>query len=117
MLSRWDFTNSPLNQALRIRPISRAKYTRTATSVPSWDTAVNDAPASAEKNTRDTIARWLEDEMGRNSVRPWTIDSTTTCNHDIGSTPPTVLDSPGGSARRAGHRLGGRHGVTHGSGQ
>ena len=97
--------------------MSRPKYTSTATSVPSWDTAVNDAPASAEKNTRDTIARWLDDEIGRNSVRPWTIDRTTTCNHDIGSTPPTVLDRPGSSARWAGHRLGGRHGVAHGSGQ
>ena len=66
--------------------MSLAKYTRTASSVPSCDTAVNDAPASSAKNTRDVIARWPDDDTGRNSVRPWTTDRTTTCSHDIGAT-------------------------------
>ena len=53
-----------------MRAISRAKYTTTAASVPSWDTAVKEAPASPSKKTRDTIARWAEEETGRNSVSP-----------------------------------------------
>ena len=54
--------------------MSRAKYTSTATSVPSWVTAVNDAPASSAKNTREAIARCPEDDTGRNSVSPCRID-------------------------------------------
>ena len=65
--------------------MSLPKYTRTASSVPSCDTAVNDAPASSAKNTRDMMARWPDDDTGRNSVRPCTTDRTTTCSHDIES--------------------------------
>src|SRR6185312_3050595 len=50
----------------------------TAASVPSCDTAVNAAPGSWPKNTPDTIRRCADDEIGRNSVRPWTSPRTTT---------------------------------------
>ena len=62
--------------------MSRAKYTSTAASVPSWLTAVKAAPGSLPKNTPDTMRRWADEEMGRNSVSPCTIPSTTTSNHD-----------------------------------
>ncbi len=38
-----------------MRQMSRAKYTNTAASVPSWVTAVNDAPASSPKKTSETM--------------------------------------------------------------
>src|SRR5581483_1266448 len=63
--------------------MSRAKYSSTANSVPIWMTAVNDAPASSEKNTRDAIARCPDDDTGRNSVTPCTTARKTTCGHDI----------------------------------
>jgi len=50
--------------------MSRAKYTSTAASVPNCVTAVNDAPASPAKKTRDTIARCPDEDTGRNSVKP-----------------------------------------------
>jgi hypothetical protein len=31
---------------------------------------VNDAPASSAKKIRDTIAKWPDDDTGKNSVRP-----------------------------------------------
>ena len=36
---------------------TNAGYSSTASSVPSWLTAVNDAPASSAKKTRDAMAR------------------------------------------------------------
>ncbi len=75
--------------------MSRAKYTKTAASVPNWVTAVNDAPASSAKKTRDTIARWPEDDTGRNSVRPCTMANMTTCHHDIACTACTTTTVPG----------------------
>ncbi len=89
----------PLNHAVTIRAMSRAKYTKTAASVPNWVTAVNDAPASPAKKTRDTIARWPEDETGRNSVRPCTTANTTTCHHDIACTACTTTTVPGARGR------------------
>src|ERR1700727_3107026 len=79
--------------------MSRAKYTNTAISVPSWDTAVNEAPASWAKKIRDTIARWPDDHTGKNSVRPCTTAKTTTCHQDIAGaadTTTTVPVAPGG---------------------
>ena len=77
-----------------MRAMSRAKYTSTATSVPSWVTAVNDAPASSAKNTRDAIARCPDEETGRNSVSPCRTDKTTTCNHDIAGASVTTTTVP-----------------------
>ena len=57
--------NSPRNHAVRIRQMSLAKNTSTAASVPSWMTAVNDAPASAPQNSSDTMRRWPEELIGR----------------------------------------------------
>ena len=74
--------------------MSRAKYTSTANSVPSWVTAVNDAPASSAKNTRDAIARWPDDDTGKNSVSPCNTDRTITCNHDIAGTSVTTTTVP-----------------------
>ena len=48
--------------------------------MPSWVTAVNDAPASSAKNTRDAIARCPDDDTGRNSVSPCSIARTITCD-------------------------------------
>ena len=77
-----------------MRTMSRAKYTSTAASVPNWLTAVNDAPASSSKNTREAIARCPEEETGRNSVSPCRIDRTTTCSHDIAGTSVTRTTVP-----------------------
>ena len=49
-------------------------------------TAVNDAPASSPKKTSETIRRWPEEEIGRNSVSPCTAPSTMACTQ--------VMDSP-----------------------
>ena len=65
----------------------------TATSVPSWVTAVNAAPASRPKNTSETIRRWAEEEIGRNSVSPWTIPSTITSSQLTARTVPGAPDA------------------------
>src|SRR5271168_5008624 len=80
--------------------MSRAKYTSTAASVPNCVTAVNDAPASPAKKTRDTIARWPDEDTGRNSVRPCTMAKMTTCHHDIAGTAFTTTTVPGGYAEQ-----------------
>ena len=67
--------------------------------MPNWVTAVNDAPASSAKKTRDTIARWPDDDTGRNSVRPCTTAKTTTCHHDIAGTAVTTTTVPGDAER------------------
>ena len=84
----------PLNQALTMRAMSRAKYTSTANSVPSCVTAVNDAPASSAKNSREAIARCPDEDTGRNSVSPCSTDSTTTCSHDIAGASITTTTVP-----------------------
>jgi hypothetical protein len=66
-----------------------------ATSVPNWLTAVNDAPASLAKKIRDTIAKCPDDDTGKNSVRPWTTDKTTTCHQDIAGAAVTTTTVPG----------------------
>src|SRR4029453_2702555 len=48
----------------------------TAASVPSWVTAVNDAPDTMSKKIADVIRRCADEETGRNSVRPWTTPRT-----------------------------------------
>src|SRR6478609_4228086 len=58
----------------------------TAASVPSCETAVNAAPGSLPKNTPDTMRRWADDEIGRNSVSPWTSPRTTTSSQVTPST-------------------------------
>ena len=65
--------------------MSLKKKTRTAASVPSWTTAVNDAPASAPNHQVEKIRRWPEEETGRNSVSPWSADSTMTWIQDMPS--------------------------------
>src|SRR5215217_3791049 len=49
----------------------------TAAAVPSCVTAVNAAPGSSQPRSAGTIRRWPLEEMGRNSVRPWTMPRTT----------------------------------------
>src|SRR5215207_2966597 len=44
--------------------------------VPSWVTAVKAAPGSSQPAKAGTIRRCAVLEIGRNSVRPWTIPST-----------------------------------------
>ena len=45
----------------------------TAASVPSWVMAVNVAPGSeCDGRNSPTMRRWALEEIGRNSVRPWT---------------------------------------------
>src|SRR4051794_13106835 len=48
--------------------------------VPSWTTAVNAAPGSSQPANAGTIRRWAVLEMGRNSVRPWTMPRTIASN-------------------------------------
>ena len=86
--------NKPVTQAFTMRAMSRAKYTNTAASVPSCVTAVNDAPASSAKNSRDAIARCPDEDTGRNSVNPCSTDKTTTCNHDIAGASITTTTVP-----------------------
>ena len=42
--------------------------------------AVNAAPGSPQPNSWDTIRTWAFDEIGRNSVRPWTMPRTIASN-------------------------------------
>src|SRR5690606_33811691 len=102
--------------------MSRAKYSNTAASVPIWVTAVNDAPASPSKNTFDVMARCPDEEIGRNSVRPCTTDSTITCNHDMAGASvttttvpwrPRAADSVHALESGARHRPGAGHRVAH----
>jgi hypothetical protein len=81
--------------------------------VPNWLTAVNDAPASSAKKIRDTIAKWPDDDTGKNSVRPCTTDKTTTCHQDIAGATVTTTTVPGDLLGDLGE--GDR--VTHGRGQ
>src|SRR5690606_16958258 len=55
------------------RTIVPQKYTSTAASVPIWVIAVNVAPGSvADGRNSPMMRRCALDEIGRNSVRPWT---------------------------------------------
>src|SRR5918992_284685 len=56
----------------------------TAAIVPSWMTAVNAAPGSAQPSSLGTMSRCAELEMGRNSVRPCTIPKTVACTKSTG---------------------------------
>ena len=60
-------------QLLAIHHRSRAKCTTTAAAVPSCTTAVKAAPGSGQPIMAGTIRRCAVDEIGRNSVSPWTI--------------------------------------------
>ena len=94
--------------------MSRAKYSSTANSVPSWVTAVNDAPASSAKNTREAIARWPDDDTGKNSVSPCNTERTITCTHDIAGTSVTTTTVPWLLLPAwSWHRSRGGQGVTH----
>src|SRR5919112_3779126 len=77
----------------------------TAASVPSCVTAVNAAPGSLPKNTPETIRRCADDEIGRNSVRPWTRPRTTT------SSQVTRRTSRSRTSSRAGGRQHSRRGT------
>ena len=68
-----------------MRPMSRAKYSSTAASVPNWVTAVKDAPASVPKKISDTMRRCPDEEIGRNSVRPCTAPRTIACSQVMAS--------------------------------
>src|SRR5687768_16879355 len=67
---------------------------RTASSVPIWITAVNAAPGSPQPNSSGKIRRCALLEMGRNSVTPWRVPSTTALrrSHTFGN--PTDSLSP-----------------------
>lgn len=70
---------------------------RCPTGTPRWSTR-------PRRRRRRPATRWaggLEDEIGRNSVRPCTTDRTTTCNHDIDVT-STSLTSTSSGPRSAG---------------
>src|SRR4051794_19462218 len=70
---------SPRSPATNVRTIahsSRRKYTTTASIVPSCTTAVKAAPGSSQPRTAGTMRRCALLEIGRNSVRPWTIPRT-----------------------------------------
>ena len=69
----------------------------TASSVPIWITAVNAAPGSPQPKSSGKIRRWALLEIGRNSVRPWMVPSTTALRR---STRRRSLR--GGASRRAG---------------
>src|SRR5690606_16986485 len=55
---------------------------RTAVSVPIWVIAVNAAPGSAPPGrSSPTMRRCALEEIGRNSVSPWTRPRTTASHH------------------------------------
>ncbi len=60
----------------------------TAVSVPICVTAVKAAPGSSQPNSWDRISRCALDEIGRNSVRPWTMPRTMASNQDTTSARP-----------------------------
>jgi len=56
-----------------MRRMSWRKYSSTAVSVPIWVIAVKAAPGSPpEGSSGPRIRRWALEEIGRNSVSPWT---------------------------------------------
>jgi hypothetical protein len=67
-----------------MRHRSARKYRRTAAIVPSCTTAVKAVPGSSQPSMAGTIRRWPLDEIGRNSVRPWTSPRTIASSVDIG---------------------------------
>ncbi len=62
---------SERDQAERTLPMRFRKNTTTASSVPSCVMAVNVAPGSPPMKS-PAMRRCALEEMGRNSVRPWT---------------------------------------------
>ncbi|CAM5443470.1 hypothetical protein SANTM175S_10763 [Streptomyces antimycoticus] len=57
----------------------------TASSVPIWVIAVNAGPGSFQPANAAVSRRWALEEIGRNSVNPWTSPRMNDSNHDIGS--------------------------------
>ena len=55
--------------------------------VPSWVTAVNAAPGSSQPRNAGTMRRCPVLEIGRNSVRPWTIPRTMASKMDTAAEP------------------------------
>ena len=51
--------------------------------VPSWITAVKAAPGSSQPASAGTIRRWPLEEIGRNSVSPWTTPRTSASSDDM----------------------------------
>ena len=72
-------SRSEASQARAMRHRSARKYRTTAAIVPSWMTAVKAAPGSSQPRKAGTMRRWPELEIGRNSVRPWTMPRTMAC--------------------------------------
>ncbi len=71
---RGTLPPSDRNHALMTLTIVPQKYTRTAVSVPICVMAVKVAPgSSAEGRNSPMIRRCALEEIGRNSVSPWTI--------------------------------------------
>src|SRR6266545_3800848 len=55
---------------------SLAKYTTTAARVPKCSSTSNASSGVRKPSSFGTIDRWADDEIGRNSVSPWTMPST-----------------------------------------
>ena len=82
-----------------MRHRSLQKWRTTAAIVPSCTTAVKAAPGSSQPKNAGMMRRWAVDEIGRNSVRPWTIPRTIAWNALTGGT-VTGRPRPGlGTAR------------------
>ena len=71
--------------------------------MPIWVIAVNAAPGSSQPKAAPTIRRCALEEIGRNSVSPWTTPRTTASNQPMRSA------DAGDGGRTAGRR---RHGGT-----
>ena len=59
----------------------------TAVSVPSWVIAVNAEPGSTPPKNWPTIDWWALEEIGRNSVSPCTMPSTSASSQPIATSP------------------------------
>ena len=75
-------------QVLMMRAMSCRKYTMTAASVPICVTAVNAAPGSPQPKICDRTRMCALEEIGRNSVRPWTTPRTMASNQLTRRGPP-----------------------------
>src|SRR5690606_12148444 len=86
---------------LAVMPIrSRRKYSSTANRLPKCRATSNARPWSGQPVRAGTRIRWAELETGRNSVRPWSRASTTTCNQSIYAFAPWSGETAGKRASK-----------------
>src|SRR5690606_38622023 len=79
---------------------TRQKYSSTANRLPKCRATSNARPWSGQPVRAGTRIRWAELETGRNSVRPWSRASTTTCNQSTYAFAPWSGETAGKRASK-----------------